>query len=109
MTDTRCLTFAKSKIFSERMIYRVVSSWFSSNLSRCDSFVRDELFDIDIPDKIFVSPNRQHQELFATAHRCMNNWCFLKPARAYVLGLFVDHAALNRLRAHGPKIQTHEV
>ena len=75
----------------------------SSTIARCDSTssVHDDLFDVDIPRNIHVRGihgSRNQQDLFATAHRCMNNWCFLKPARAYVLGLFVDHAALNRLR-----------
>ena len=75
----------------------------SSAVVRCDvPTTHDQLFDVYIPKQIFVKGihgSKQQQDLFATAHRCMNNWCFLKPARAYVLGLFVDHAALNRLRA----------
>jgi hypothetical protein len=39
----------------------------------------------------------------------MNNWCFLKPARAYVLGLFVDSAALNRLRTHSSTVSREDV
>ena len=72
---------------------------------RCESTptptVHDQLFDVRIPGNISVQASGQ-QDLFATAHRCMNNWCFLKPARAYVLGLYVDRPALNRLRTHSP-------
>ena len=76
----------------------------SSVVVRCDSSVptvHDQLFDVHIPKHISVK-GTQKQDLFATAHRCMNNWCFLKPARAYVLGLFVDHGALNRLKTMSP-------
>jgi hypothetical protein len=82
----------------------------SSVLVRCDT-IHDQLFDVHIPQKVFVKGahgSSYQQDLFATAHRCMNNWCFLKPARAYVLGLFVDHAALNRLKAH-PTVCTEDV
>jgi hypothetical protein len=77
----------------------------SSVVVRCETpqTTHDQLFDVHIPKHIYVKGfqgSKQQQDLFATAHRCMNNWCFLKPARAYVLGLFVDHAALNRLKAH---------
>lgn len=79
-------------------------SALSSVIVRCDSpvpTVHDQLFDVHIPRHISVKGSHK-QDLFATAHRCMNNWCFLKPARAYVLGLFVDHGALNRLKTMSP-------
>ena len=81
----------------------------ASVLVRCEQSmtVHDELFDVHIPRKISVQ--KHQQELFATAHRCMNNWCFLKPARAYVLGLFVDHGALNRLRTMSPSVSREDV
>ena len=86
------------------MLLRAATSLLCKNVSACeersDSFAHDGLFDIDIPRKIFVSPKKVQQDLYSTAHRCMNNWCFLKPARAYVLGLYADHAALNRLKTH---------
>lgn len=90
-----------------RFVVSSVSALVGSVASRCESAhsptIHDELFDVHIPKKIAVDTGRTgtRQDLFATAHRCMNNWCFLKQARAYVLGIFVDSAALNRLRSHG--------
>ena len=60
----------------------------------CDSY--DTLFDVSIPDRI--QPGGKREDLFATAHRCMHDVCWFKPARAYVLALFVDNAAMNRLK-----------
>ena len=91
------------------MIYRILSSAFVSNRVYCDTVIHDALFDVHIPKHIFLTPHRVQQDLFATAHRCMNNWCFFKPARAYVLGLFVDHATLNRLKTHAPQVSSDDI
>ena len=94
-------------MMSHRKMIATLSAAFGSRVSCCESnqskSYHDTLFDIQIPGTILVdmdSSRKSQQDLFATAHRCMNNWCFLKPARAYVLGLFVDKPVLNRLKSH---------
>ena len=87
-----------------------IGAVFAPVVTRCEQpAVHDELFDVYIPRHLRVSHQQVQQDLFATAHRCMNNWCFLKPARAYVLGLFVDSAALNRLRTHSTAVSREDV
>ena len=76
-----------------------LSFWVSSVQTRCDSSIQDELFDVRIPKRLQVGFSKQ--DLFSTAHRCMHDVCWFKPARAYVIALFVDQSALGRLKAQG--------
>jgi hypothetical protein len=61
----------------------------------------DPLFQIHIPHSICdnFGTSRTHV-LHGIAHRCMHDLCWFKPARAYILGLYLDTAVVNRIKAH---------
>ena len=88
-----------------RKLLSLSGATLCGNVVKCESpnvtdRLYDQQFDITIPN--YINPPEQglnHQDLFATAYRCMHDVCWFKPARAYVLGLFVDRGAINRLRS----------
>ena len=77
---------------------------FNRHPVRCDlseEHIFDPLFDIHIPTIVSSGlGNVRSHDLHGIAHRCMHDLCWFKPARAYILGLYVDSAMMNRLRTH---------
>jgi len=58
------------------------------------SSIHDQEFGISVP--ALIKQQSMEMKLVGLARRCMHDICWFSPARAYILGIYVDPAVLNR-------------
>ena len=68
----------------------------STHTAHGKSLNGDELFGITVPGSL--QSRNEELRLHGLARRCMHDLCWFSPARAYILGVYVDSSVSNRMQ-----------